>query len=126
MPFGGNMSAVISLLISVTIGVIGQLIVKKGLNLLGNLDFSVGLIRTFLRIFYSPYVILGSLVYFFATFFWLYGLAKVDLSFAYPFLALSYMLVILTSWLFLSETIPFARIVGVLVICFGVFLVAKS
>jgi len=120
------MFVIISLLIAVVVSVIGQLFVKKGLNLLGNLDFSKGVIIVFSKMVVSPYVLLGFGIYFLAVFFWLYALTKVDLSFAYPFLALSYVLVILLSWLFLGENISYLRLVGVLVICFGVFIVSKS
>jgi drug/metabolite transporter (DMT)-like permease len=121
-----NMSIISFILIAVTIGVVGQVSIKKGLNSLGGLDFSSRIIATYLKILLSPYVILGCLTYFISIFFWLYVLYRVDLSFAYPFLALSYVLVILTSWLFLGEAIPLIRIIGVVVICFGVLLVAKS
>jgi drug/metabolite transporter (DMT)-like permease len=57
---------------------------------------------------------------------WFYVLTKVDLSIAYPFLALSYVLVLLFSWLILGESISALRIVGVSVISCGVILVAKS
>jgi drug/metabolite transporter (DMT)-like permease len=120
------MSSVPFILIAVLLAVIGQLLVKKGLNLLGPIDFSAGLIFSYLRIFTSPLVIVGTLSYTSSIFFWLYALAKVNLSFAYPFLALSYVLVILASWLVLGEHIPLLRWVGVFVICLGVLLVAKS
>ncbi len=55
-----------------------------------------------------------------------YTLMKVDLSFAYPFVALSYVIIIITAWLFLGENISLLRLVGVLVICLGVFLISRS
>lgn len=121
-----RMSAVPLILIAVFISVIGQLLVKKGLNLFINLDFSTNVIGNYFRILSSPYVVFGFLIYFCSAFLWLYALTKVDLSFAYPFLALSYVLIMLFSWLFLGETIPLLRVVGVLVICFGVFLISRS
>jgi drug/metabolite transporter (DMT)-like permease len=106
--------------------VVGQLMVKKGLNLLGAIDFSQGKMYSYFKIFASPFVILGSLSYAISIFFWLYALTRVDLSFAYPFLALSYVLIILASWLFLDESIPATRWIGILVICLGVFLVSRA
>ncbi len=120
------MSPVLVIIIAVLLGVIGQLLSKKGLNLLGNIDFSANLIAGYSKIFFSPYVIMGSLIYVLSVFFWVYSLSKVDLSFAYPFLALSYVLIVLAAWLFLGENIPLLRWIGVLVICFGVFLISKS
>ena len=120
------MSSVPSILTAVILAVTGQLLVKNGLNLLGNVDFASGLISAYLKIFISPYVIVGTLLYAFSSLFWIYALARVDLSFAYPFVALSYVLIILSSCFILGEHIPFLRWIGVLVICLGIFLISKS
>ena len=120
------MSAVPFILIAVTLGVVGQLFIKIGLNSLRNLDFSTGLLVTYVRIFTSLHVVSGTFIYIVSVFFWLYALSKAELSFAYPFLALSYVFVLLASTLFLGETVPVIRWLGVSVICFGVFLVSRS
>ncbi|MBA7681563.1 EamA family transporter [bacterium] len=120
------MSKIPFIVIAVIIGVVGQLLIKYGLNKLGQIDFSESLIVSYGKIFLSPFVISGSLVYFLSGFIWLYALSKVNLSFAYPFLALSYILILLASQWFLGENVSFLRWIGVLVICLGVFLVAKS
>ena len=120
------MSNVPFIVIAVTIGVVGQILIKKGLNLLGDINFSGGFVHSYLKIFFAPYVILGVLTYFCSIFFWLYALSKVDLSFAYPFLALSYVFIVLASQYYLGEIVPFIRWIGVLVICFGVLIVSKS
>jgi drug/metabolite transporter (DMT)-like permease len=44
----------------------------------------------------------------------------------YPFLALNMVLVALVSAFFLGETIPMLRWAGILVICAGILLVARS
>ena len=111
---------------SMILGAIGQLFIKKGLNYLGALDFTSGIIMTYLKIFLSPFVIVGLSIYFVGVFFWMYGLSKVELSFAFPFVSLSYVLVFLLSWAFLGESIPLVRWVGLVTICFGVFLVGQS
>ena len=120
------MSNILFILTAVTIGVAGQVFIKIGLNSLGDIDFSKSLIGSYGKIFLSPFIILGTFTYFFSVLFWLYALSKVDLSFAYPFLALSYVLIILVSRCFLGENVSLIRWVGVLVICFGVLLIAKS
>ncbi len=117
---------ILFILVAVFIGVVSQLMVKKGLNLLGPLDFSTGLLRNYLKMFASPYVFWGIIIYCLSIFFWLYALSRVDLSFAYPFLAVSYVLILLFSWMFLGESISMLRIAGVVVICFGVFLISQS
>ena len=120
------MSPTLGILVAVFLGVLGQLMVKIGLNSLVGLDFSQGLMRTYAKIFVSPHVIFGTLSYTSSVFFWLYALSKVDLSYAYPFLALSYGLILGISWLLLGEQVPVLRWFGVGVICAGVFLVSRG
>lgn len=115
-----------SILMTVVISVIGQVFIKRGLDLTGKIDLTLGLVPGYLKIFQNPLTILGSLIYLAATLFWLYILSKVDLSFAYPYLAFSYVMIIIRSWWFLGENIPIIRWVGVTVICFGVFLISGS
>jgi drug/metabolite transporter (DMT)-like permease len=120
------MSTIPYILAAVFLSVIGQVFVKIGLLNLGDINISEGLISFYLKIFISPLVIIGTFIYTFSILFWLYGLTKVDLSFAYPFLALSYVLIILFSRFYLGESIPPLRWIGVSAICFGVLLISKS
>ena len=111
---------------SMILGAVGQMFIKKGLNSLGNLEFSKGLFTSYVKIFFSPLVVVGLFTYFIGVFFWLYGLSKVDLSFAFPFVSLSYVLVFLLSWWVLGEELSMLRWTGLCVICLGVLLVGKS
>ena len=120
------MSVIAVLFIAMALAVSGQMFVKQGLNLLSPIDFSSGLVATYARIFLSPWVLLGSLLYFASVFFWIYALTKVELSYGFPFLALSYVLITLAACLFLGEKISLLRWIGVAVICIGVFLVSRS
>jgi drug/metabolite transporter (DMT)-like permease len=120
------MLAVICLIISMFLGVAGQLFIKKGLNMLGNINFASGIISSYTKIFLSPFIIIGILIYFLGVFFWLYALSKVNLSFAYPFVSLSYILVVFSSWWLLGESISLLRWTGVMAICLGVFLISRS
>ena len=54
------------------------------------------------------------------------GLDALDLSLAYPFLALNFVLIAIASRLFLGEAIPALRWGGIAVICFGILLIARS
>jgi len=120
------MSALPTILAAVVFAVAGQLLVKHGINQVGGEGFSRGLIRGYLHIYSSPWVILGSLVYIVSILFWVFSLARVDLSFAFPFVALSYVLVIVASRFLLRESVPVLRWIGVLVICSGIVLVSRS
>ena len=117
---------IVPIIISVLLVVIGQILVKLGINSIQTTPQDISLINFYLRLLLNPMVLSGIFIYAAAIFFWIYVLSKVELSFAYPFMALTYVLVIIASGVILKENIPALRWIGVIVICFGVLLVSKS
>jgi multidrug transporter EmrE-like cation transporter len=61
-----------------------------------------------------------------AALFWLAALRTMDLSYAYPFMALSFVLVLLLSALVFGESLTTAKVLGVILICAGVAISAQS
>ena len=53
-------------------------------------------------------------------------LSRVEISFAYPFLGLSFVLITLWGHFVLGEAVTVWRVSGVLLICAGVALVARG
>jgi multidrug transporter EmrE-like cation transporter len=74
----------------------------------------------------SPWLIGGILVYGLSVLVWLAVLAKVDVSFAYPFVALGMVVTTLAGRFILGEDLPAMRLVGLAVIVLGVLIVASS
>ena len=118
MPVG----AIILLLISVSLGAGGQLCLKYGVSLLGEGASMLTLIKGI----FTPYVFSGFALYGLSSIIYLNVLSKLDLSYAYPFVALSFVMVTALSWYFLHETLPLLRIVGLTLIMAGVLTVAAS
>jgi multidrug transporter EmrE-like cation transporter len=56
----------------------------------------------------------------------LMALSRVDLSFAYPFLSISYVLVMIAGYFWFGESVNLTRVLGVALICGGTFFVARS
>jgi multidrug transporter EmrE-like cation transporter len=54
------------------------------------------------------------------------ALTRVDLSYAYPFASLSYVLMLLASWQLFNENITIVRLLGSLVVMLGVFVISRS
>jgi len=74
----------------------------------------------------NPYVLGGVVLHGAALLTWLFALRRVDISYAYPFIALGFVLVLaLSAWL-LDERLNAARLIGVALIIGGVFCVARS
>lgn len=72
-----------------------------------------------------PYawVLCGLGVYAVGTCFWMLCLGYLDLSYAYPFTGLTYVLVLCISWLLFQESLSWQRVIGVFLICTGVALI---
>jgi drug/metabolite transporter (DMT)-like permease len=121
------LSTIVVIGCALLLNVVGQTLLKYGMGAMGPLQISAAnLPQIIWQMAFSPYVIGGMLVYAFATFFWLVTLSRVDLSVAYPSLSLTQVLVLGVAWLILREEISPLRVAGVLVICCGMVLVARS
>lgn len=71
-----------------------------------------------------PWVISGLVLYFAAALVWLLVLSKVDVSLAYPFVGLGFVITMALAWAFLGEVVTTTRIAGTLLIAAGVALLA--
>jgi multidrug transporter EmrE-like cation transporter len=114
------------ILLSVVSGVAGQTVIKLGVSQPGAADAADGFLSLLVMITRSPLVLLGLLLYGAGALAWISVLSRLDLSLAYPFLALNFVLVTLSSRFLLGETVPLMRWMGILVICVGILLVARS
>ncbi|MGL4649392.1 MAG: EamA family transporter [Caldilineaceae bacterium] len=119
--------AIAYILVSVFMGAIGQITLKQGMLTTGQITLSVGDIgQTLWKIGTNPYVIIGLTLYATGTIFWLAALSRVDLSYAYPFASMSYVVMLLASWQLFDEHISPMRLVGTLVIGLGVLLISRT
>lgn len=118
---------IVYILISVMGGATGQVLLKKGMGSMGPLTLSPGQLWSMLwRIGTNPFVIVGLAIYVGSTVFWLVVLSRVDLSYAYPFASLSYVLMLIASWLLFNENITSLRVMGSAVVMLGVILISRS
>jgi drug/metabolite transporter (DMT)-like permease len=75
----------------------------------------------------TSWVVLAGLALFgLSAVLWIFALSKASLSFAYPFAALGYVLIVGFSVFVLHETVPPLRWLGVAFICVGIVLVAQT
>lgn len=123
-------TTILLILIDVLFSVAGQLTLKRGMMEVGEINaafFSNPLAGVWRMFTTTPYVILGLALYVVGAFIWLIVLSRANLSYAYPMVALTYVLVPLAAWLLLNEPpIPPLRWAGIALIIAGVILVAQS
>jgi len=106
----------------------GQIIVKWRSIDIGIIDMqNMSLMARMLKFFSDPFILSAYGAAFFATFMWLYIITKLPLAIAFPvYIGLTFVLVILGGWCFLSETITLTRIASVILILTGIILGVKN
>jgi drug/metabolite transporter (DMT)-like permease len=111
-------------LIAVSLGAAGQILLKQGM---GGVEITGPLGRQgriLLRAILTPYVFLGITLYAVSTLFWLKVLTTQELSYVYPMIAVSYVMVTILSIIFLQERVNPMRWLALVVICAGVAMLA--
>jgi len=71
-------------------------------------------------------VIGGLTLYFASAAVWLLVLAKVDVSFAYPFVGLGFIITMLLAFFIHGEVLSTTKVIGTLCIAFGVVVIAQG
>ena len=122
------LSSVLLILLSISIAVTGQLLLKIGIDKIGvnGIGSMKALISLFSGIIRSPMVLTGLFLYFISAAIWLVILSTVDLSFAYPFIGLSYVIVLVFSRLILKEEVNPLRWAGAFIITVGVVIISRG
>lgn len=114
------------ILLSLASGVAGQTCLKVGLTQAGGNSSDDTLFSLIGLILRSPLVIAGLALYAMGAIAWIAVLRRMDLSYAYPFLAINFVLIALVSQFVLGETISLTRWAGIGAICVGILLIAYS
>ncbi|MBA7575534.1 4-amino-4-deoxy-L-arabinose-phosphoundecaprenol flippase subunit ArnE [subsurface metagenome] len=120
--------SVLLILFSISIAVAGQILLKIGINNIGIVDFSnLGALRQlFFGVIKSPLVISGLFLYVISAAIWMVVLSTVDLSFAYPFIGFTYVMVLVLSKFILKEDVNPIRWAGALIITIGVIVISRG
>jgi multidrug transporter EmrE-like cation transporter len=118
------MKPILAILLSILLGTCGQLALKYGTRLAVTKEAAAtSMLVSYLA---NPYMWFALTLYGISTVLWIYSLSKVELSYAYPMVALGYVLVCGFSVLLFKETMPMLRIAGLGVIIIGVVMIAIS
>jgi drug/metabolite transporter (DMT)-like permease len=118
-----NLQSVGLVLLSVTLGAVGQLTIKAAVNEMGPLQLSAQML---LKMVSSPLLLIALGIYGVSAILWLLALMKADLSFAYPFLSLTYVAVLTGGAVLFHERVTLMRIVGFIVIVLGLVIITRG
>ncbi|HJX08370.1 MAG TPA: EamA family transporter [Actinomycetota bacterium] len=116
------------ILVSVTLAAVAQVTLKAGVNHVtdangGQLAMNADSLK---QIAQQVLVWAGLAIFAVSAVLWLFALSRADLSFAYPFAALGYVIIVIASILFLDEHVQPITWVGVVLIISGIMLIAQG
>ena len=111
----------------VLLNAIAQLALKAATNRLGTVSLALdGLLDTAMRVALQPFIWLGLGCYAVSVAVWIAALSRVEVSLAYPFLSLGYVLNSLAAWYLFGEALNLQRVLAISVIIVGVWLLTRS
>lgn len=120
-------STVAYLLAGVMLNAAAQLSLKGATNRLGPLTLALDTLwPTGLRVALQPLIWIGVLCYAVSIVVWIVTLSRVDVSLAYPFLSLGYVVNALAAYYFFGENLSIQRCLAIGFILIGVYLLARS
>lgn len=120
-----TLNGFILIVISITFSALGQTAFKIGVDRVVLPD-GAGILQKMLGFAVSPSILLGFGFYGIGAFVWLLALRQTELSLAYPFVALSFVIVFLIGVLGLGETVNPTKIAGLAIIILGTLVMARS
>ena len=115
----------VAIVIAVAMSTTGQTLLKLGLDKIpmGQREHPLPLLLEAAR---QPQVVAGVLLFGASVLVWMVALARSELSWAYPLLGISYILVAISGWVVFGEHLSIYRILGIALVMAGAALVAAS
>lgn len=109
----------------VTIAILGQVSLKKGLASLGEVGI-LNFLGSFLKVILDPFVILAFCCYGIGLFFYLFLLSRYDLSNIYPITSgMTLAAIALFSAFIFKEPLLWNRLIGIILIVAGIYFLEK-
>ncbi len=114
-------------IMSIALSVAAQFFLKTGMSSEGvkvilSQPYSI---QNLFNILLEKYILSGFLLYGLGALVWLFVLSEWDVSKAYPLVGFGFVLTVFVGY-FIGEEITHTRMLGVALICIGVFLVGRS
>ena len=115
------------ILLTLAFTVYGQLVLKWQMGGAGPLpDAGLDKILFLLRQFLNPWIISGFAAALLASMAWMVAMTRFDLGYAYPFMSLAFVIVMVFGVLFLGESVSLGRVAGTLLVIAGLFVIARA
>lgn len=113
------------ILISVLLNCAAQIFIKQGMLQIGQITLS-NLLSNLIPIVCNYWLLSAVFCYVSSFLMWIIVLSRVEVSYAYPFLSIGYVVATIAGYYLFNENITIIRFLGLIVICIGVFLISRS
>ena len=121
------MALVGMILVSVMLASLAQLTLKAGMNQVTDATGEVTVSTASIKAIVTNVLVWGGLALFgVSAIVWIFVLSRTSLSFAYPFVALTYLVIVVVDRFVLHESVPPVRWAGVGLIMAGIVLVSRT
>lgn len=112
--------------LTILLTVYSQLIIRWQMSLRSPPDGFEDKLVFYVTNLFRPWIVTAIVATFFAGLSWMVALSKFQLSYAFPFMALNFLLIMLAGYIFFGEAITSAKMWGNILIIFGVFILAMA
>ena len=116
------------LFVSVCFNVTANILLKKGVVSIGGISLEkTRFVSELAKVITSPFLIVGLVLYGMSFVIWLRVLTFNDLSKSYPiFASIVFMLTTAGSMIFLKEHVSLFRLLGIIIMIIGIYIVARN
>jgi uncharacterized membrane protein len=119
------MNSFVLILISCVLTAAGQVAFKVGMQGFADVEFSLQTVpRILWQALLNPTIIFGFAAFGLGAFFWLFALARAELSYAVPVASLTYVFILIAGVLLFKEPLTAAKVVGTLLVAAGVVVIS--
>ena len=114
--------------LAIAFAVVSQLIIKWKMSAFAFDDYETWQDKFTLAfsMLINPYIVISLILTLLAGITWMIAMTKFEISYAYPFTLLGLVLVTIFSVIFFGEQVGSNKIIGIVLIMLGVFVISKS
>jgi multidrug transporter EmrE-like cation transporter len=91
----------------------------QGASIQGKFLFAIGMLS-------DPFIIISIVLTLFSGLSWMLAMTKFDISYAYPFTALGFVIILASSHFLFGEEIVMTKIIGVSFIVLGIYIISRE
>lgn len=115
------------ILATVLCTVYSQLVMRWQVGAAGELPSDgPGKVRFIATLLVNPWVLSGIVATFFAGVSWMLAMTRFEISYAYPFVSLNYVIILAASILLFNESLSPPKIMGTVLVIVGIVVISKG